>query len=286
MNMNSNRRDFLKGVGGVAALSAFGGCASALCGRCRPQLAAQLYSIHKIFWKRPEWCLAGLKDAGYAGVEFAGYGGHTAKEIRKYLAEAGIVGMGTHVNGFVDLKGDGLAKTLDFCAEAGIGSVTTPHALCKTADEYRQFGRDMSVAAEKAVAYGIKVGIHTTYDHFRVKFNGLSAWETIFLEASPLLQQQIDTSNTFHVIGDDLLTLLEKYRGRHYSVHLKENVPSATATLGEPPKDGGRTVPWKKVLDCLAKEDVAWYVVEAEAVPDSLEPLANSLKFLKPLLPG
>jgi len=284
--MKQSRSEFLKGVGGIAALSAFGGCASAFCGRCRPQLAAQLYSLHKIFWKRPEWCLAGLKDAGYAGVEFAGYGGHTAKEIRKYLAEAGIVGMGTHVNGFVDLKGDGLVKTLDFCAEAGIGSVTTPHALCKTADEYRRFGRDMSVAAEKAVGYGIKVGIHTTYDHFRVKFNGVTAWETIFSEASPLLQQQIDTSNTFHVIGDDLLALLEKYRGRHHSVHLKENVPSATATLGEPPKDGGRTVPWEKVLACLAKEDVAWYVVEAEAVPDSLAPLANSLKFLKPLLPG
>ena len=130
----------------------------------------------------------------------------------------------------------------------------------------------------------VKVGIHTTYDHFRVKFNGMTAWEMIFSEASPLLQQQIDTSNTFHVIGDGLLVLLEKYRGRHYSVHLKENVPSATATLGEPPKDGGRTVPWEKVLDCLAKEDVAWYVVEAEAVPDSLEPLANSLKFLKPLM--
>ena len=86
------------------------------------------------------------------------------------------------------------------------------------------------------------------------------------------------------MIGDGLLVLLEKYRGRHYSVHLKENVPSATATLGEQPKDGGRTVPWKKVLACLAKEDIAWYVVEAEALPDSLEPLASSLKFLKPLM--
>ena len=113
-----------------------------------------------------------------------------------------------------------------------------------------------------------------------MKFDGVTAWDTIFAEASPLLQQQIDTSNAFHVIGDDLLPLLEKYRGRHYSVHLKENVPSKTATLGEPPKDGGRTVPWKKVLDFLATEDVAWYVVEAEAIPDSLEPLANSLKFL------
>ena len=278
--MNANRRDFLRGFGGIAALTALGGCANMLCGKHRPQLAAQLYSIHKIFWKKPEWCLAGLKAAGYDGVEFAGYEGRSAKEIKKLLADAGLRGMGTHVNGFVDLKGEGLQKTLDFCAEAGLESVTTPHAICKTADEYRQFGRDMSAAAEKAAAYGIKVGIHTTYDHFRVKFNGVTAWDTIFAEASPLLQQQIDTSNAFHVIGDDLLPLLEKYRGRHYSVHLKENVPSKTATLGEPPKDGGRTVPWKKVLDFLATDDVAWYVVEAEAIPDSLEPLANSLKFL------
>ena len=278
--MNANRRDFLRGFGGIAALTALGGCANMLCGKHRPQLAAQLYSIHKIFWKKPEWCLAGLKAAGYEGVEFAGYEGRSAKEIKKLLADAGLRGMGTHVNGFVDLKGEGLQKTLDFCAEAGLESVTTPHAICKTADEYRQFGRDMSAAAEKAAAYGIKVGIHTTYDHFRVKFDGVTAWDTIFAEASPLLQQQIDTSNAFHVIGDNLLPLLEKYRGRHYSVHLKENVPSKTATLGEPPKDGGRTVPWKKVLDFLATEDVAWYVVEAEAIPDSLEPLANSLKFL------
>lgn len=279
--MHTNRRDFLRVSGGIAALTAFGGCTSTFCGRKSPQLAAQLYSIYKIFWKKPEWCLDGLKTAGYDGVEFAGYGGHSAKEIKKYLADAGLRGMGTHVNGFIDLKGDGLAKTLDFCAEAGLETVTTPHALCKTEAEYRQFGRDMSVAAEKAAAYGIKVGIHTTYDHFRVKFNGVTAWDTIFTDASPLLQQQIDTSNAFHVIGDELLTLLKKYRGLHYSVHLKENVPSATATLGEPPKDGGRTVPWKSVLDYLATEDVAWYVVEAEAIPDSLEPLANSLRFLE-----
>ena len=279
--MNSNRREFLKGMGGIAALTAFGGCAGMSCGKSRPQIAAQLYSIYKIFWKKPEWCLEGLKSVGYDGVEFAGYDGHSAKEIRKCLADAGLRGMGTHVNGFIELKGDELKKTLDFCAEAGLETVTTPHALCKTEAEYRQFGREMSAAAEKAAAYGVKVGIHTTYDHFRVKFNGLTAWDTIFAEASPLLQQQVDTSNAFHVIGDDLLTLLEKYRGRHYSVHMKENVPSTTATLGEQPKNGGRTVPWGKVLSYLATEDVAWYVVEAEAIPDSLEPLANSLKFLE-----
>ena len=281
--MTSNRRDFIRGFAAVMGTAALGGCRCPFCGD-RPKLAAQLYSIHKIFWQKPEWCLAGLKAAGYAGVEFAGYGGHTAREIRKYLDDAGMLGMGSHVNGFVDLKGDGLRRTLDFCAEAGLDTVTTPHAICASEAEYRQFGRDMSLAAEAAVPYGIKVGIHTTYDHFTVRYNGVTAWDTIFAEASPLLQQQIDTSNSFNVIGDELVPLLKKYPGRHYSVHLKENVPSRTATLGEPPKDGGRLVPWKAVFDCLAAEDVAWYVVEAEAVPDSLEPLANSVAFLRSYL--
>jgi len=274
-----NRRDF---IGGIASASLFaaGGCICPFCAKGKSKVAAQLYSIYKIFWKKPEWCLDGLREAGYDGVEFAGYGGHSAKEIRKFLADAGMLGMGTHVNGFVDLKGDGLKRTLDFCAEAGFESVTTPHAICKTEAEYRQFGRDMSRAAEAAGPYGIKVGIHTTYDHFKVKFNGRTAWDAIFSEASPLLQQQVDTSNSFHVIGDGLVPLLKKYPGRHFSIHLKENIPSATATLGERPKDGGPLVPWKDVFDCLSDEAVAWYVVEAEAVPDSLEPLANSKAFL------
>ena len=280
--MRMDRRGFLKGAGGFVAASALSGCVSkCIGGGCGRKVAAQLYSIHKIFWNKSEWCLEGLRAAGYDGVEFAGFGGHAAKELKKYLADSGMAGMGAHVNGFVELTGDGLKKTLDFCAEAGLSSVTTPHALCKTEGEYRKFGHDMSLAAEAAAQYGIKVGIHTTYNHFTVKFDGVTAWDTIFAEASPLLQQQIDTSNTFHVIGDGLLPLLKKYRGRHYSVHLKENVPSRTATLGERPTDGGSTVPWDDVLSYLATEDVAWYVVEAEAVPDSLKPLTDSLAFLR-----
>jgi len=278
--MISNRREFLQALGASAALAA-AGCKCPCCGCGRPKVAAQLFSIHEIFWKKPAWCLSGLKAAGFDGVEFAGFDDHSAKEIRKYLDDAGLRGMGAHVNGFVELRGDGLKKTLDFCAEAGLDTVTTPHAICKTEAEYRKFGRDMSYAAEAAVPYGIKVGVHTTYDHFKVKFNGVTAWDTLFAEASPLLQQQVDTSNSFNVIGDGLLPLLKKYRGRHYSVHLKENVPSATATLGERPTDGGPLVPWKDVLGYLATEDVAWYVIEAEAIPDSLDPLANSLKFLR-----
>ena len=276
--MTTSRREFLQMFGASAAFAA-AGCRCPFCGG-KPRIAAQLYSIHKIFWTKPEWCLAGLKAAGYDGVEFAGYGDHTAKEIRKHLADAGMCGMGSHVNGFIDLKGDGLRKTLDFCAEAGLETVTTPHAICKTEAEYRQFGRDMSAAAEAAAAYGIKVGIHTTYKHFTVNFGGVSAWDAIFAEASSLLQQQVDTGNVFHT-GTDVTALLRKYRGRHHSVHLKENVPTKTATLGEPTTNGAPNVPWRDVMVCLSEESIPWYVIETEMVPDSLVPLSDSLEFVE-----
>ena len=84
--MRTNRRGFLKGLGGLAAASALGGCRCPFCACSRPSCAAQLYSIHKIFWTKPEWCLAGLKAAGYDGVEFAGYEKRIVTEAKELKA--------------------------------------------------------------------------------------------------------------------------------------------------------------------------------------------------------
>ena len=244
------------------------------------RFAAQLYSIREILWEDPEKCLTSLKAAGYDGVEFAKYGGRSAVALRRLLANTGMVGVGTHVNGDLFLVGDELKRTLDICAEAGILSVTTPHAKRDSEDAYRRFGAEMGKAAEVAAAYGIKVGIHTTYHHFETKYDGVTAWDVIFSETSPLLQQQVDTSNTFHT-GTDVVALLKKYPGRHFSIHLKENTPSATATLGERPTDGGPLVPWREVMDEVAAERIPWCIVESETKPDTLEPLIASRNFLK-----
>jgi len=243
------------------------------------RFAAQLYSIREILWDDPEKCLASLKAAGYDGVEFAKYGGRSAIALRKILANTGMVGVGTHVNGDLFLVGDELKRTLDICAEAGILSVTTPHAKRDSADGYRRFGAEMGHAAEVAAAYDIKVGVHTTYHHFETRYDGVTAWDLIFSETSPLLQQQVDTSNTFHT-GTDVVTLLKRYPGRHFSIHLKENTPSETATLGERPTDGGPLVPWRTIMDQVAAERIPWCVVEAETLPKSLDPLKQSRAFI------
>ena len=273
------RRDFVAMSALTSSAFMAGGCITAAAKK-RPQIAAQLYSIYKIFWKEPEKCLAQLKAGGYEGVEFAGYENHTAKDIRKLLADVGLKAAGTHVNGDIELVGDNLKRTLDFCAEAGIESVTTPHAKRDSADAYRAFGHAMGLAAEAAASYGIKVGVHSTYHHFTTKYGGVTAWDMIYSEASPLLQQQIDTANTFHT-GENLVALLKKYRNRHHSIHLKENVPTVAGIFGERPTDGGPVVPWDEVFSYMATETgCEWYIVEAEGKPASLEPCLVNCRFL------
>ena len=276
----TTRNEFLQLIGASAFIGSVIGCrAFGVC--AKPRYALQLYSIHKIFWKNPEDNLAALKAGGYDGVEFAGYNGKPARELRKLLADSGLVGAGTHVNGDISLVGDELKRTLDFCAEAGIESVVTPHAKRDSEDAYRKFGYEMGLAAEFAAKYGIKVGIHTAHHHFKTRYNGVSAWDVICSEASSLLQQQIDTGNAFHA-GEDVVALLKKYRNRHHSVHAKENDPTIDGVFGIPPKNGGKCVPWDDVLSYMKTETShKWWIVEAEGIPDSLEPAFKCVKFLK-----
>ena len=278
MSIELTRRGFLAGMGAAVAATGVAGLNEAA---SKPRYGLQLYSIHKIFWKEPARILAALRAGGYDGVEFYNYNGLSAKALKKLCDDAGLKAMGTHLNGDVDLVGDKLKKTLDFAAEAGFESVVTPHAKRNTADEYRKFGQAMGAAAEAADAYGIKVGIHSTYHHFTTRYGEETAWDMIYKEASPKLYQQIDTANTFHV-GYDVVALLKRYPERHFSIHAKENVPTKDGVLGVPPTDGGTCVPWKELIAYMKTErGLNWWIVEAEGRPDSLDPALACLKQLK-----
>lgn len=282
MTFGTSRRDFLREMAGAAALG-LSGCRT-LFSPARPRVALQLWSINKILWKDTAAVFGELAAAGYDGVEFYDFNGMSAKAVRKLLADTGLAGAGVHVNGDVDLVGDKLKETLDFCAEAGIESITTPHATRRTADEYRAFGRQMGLAAEFAASYGIAVGIHSTYHHFTTKFDGVTAWDVMFSDASQRLQQQIDLGNTFHT-GEDVVALLRKYPNRHFSLHAKENEPNESGIFLERPTDGGNCVPWAEVME-LERNDssLKWWIVEAERKPDVLGPVKTCCSVLRDMI--
>ena len=278
--MKNTRREFLAGLGAAAAVAATGCKCPCACG-AKPRMALQLYSLNKAFWKDPARILAALKAGGFDGVEFYDYNGMSGKALRKMCDDAGLKAMGTHLNGDVDLVGDGLKRTLDFALEAGFETLVTPHAKRDSADAYRRFGRDMGLAAEAADALGIKVGVHCTYHHFTTKYGDETAWDMIYKEASPKLYQQIDTANVFHT-GCDVVALLKKYPNRHFSIHAKENVPTVDGVFGVPPTDGGKCIPWADVIAYMKTDSsLRWWVIEAEGRPDDVRPAVKCLEKLR-----
>ena len=76
-------------------------------------IAVQLYSVRGDCEKDLPSVLAAVKKMGYVGVEFAGYYGRTAAELKQLLSDNGLQVAGTHI-GLDTLLGDELEKTVEF----------------------------------------------------------------------------------------------------------------------------------------------------------------------------
>ena len=79
---------------------------------CIP-IALQLYSVRHECEKALPGVLHAVAAMGYDGVEFAGYYGRSAQELRRMLDDVGLRCAGTHT-GLNTILGDELPRTIEF----------------------------------------------------------------------------------------------------------------------------------------------------------------------------
>jgi len=79
----------------------------------RIPIALQLYSVREDCARDLRKTLEEVASMGYEGVEFAGYYGRTAGELRDMLKDLGLKVAGTHI-GIDTLLGDKLKQTIEF----------------------------------------------------------------------------------------------------------------------------------------------------------------------------
>src|SRR3954447_6141684 len=77
------------------------------------QIGLQLYSLRAECKTDLPGMLAAVSGIGYKGVEFAGYHGHSAKELRKMLDDNALVAEGSHTP-YDSVQGDKLKETIEF----------------------------------------------------------------------------------------------------------------------------------------------------------------------------
>ena len=251
----------------VLRMGALGAAAAWASARAKLGLAAgkvpigvQLYSVRHDCQKDLPGTLAALKSYGYEAVEFAGYHGRSAAELRKLLDDNGLKCCGTHT-GLDTLEGEALARTVDFNQAIGNRFLVVPgipEERRKTAEDWKKLAALFDALADEVAASGMRVGYHNHSVEFR-PLDGSTAWDIFFGGTKKPVVMQVDTGNCIDG-GGDPEALIRRYPGRTASIHVKEfSKTKPDAFVGE------GDVPWNAVFEaCETVGGTEWYIVEYE----------------------
>jgi sugar phosphate isomerase/epimerase len=227
----------------------------------RIPIALQLYSIRHDCQEDLAASLEAVAKMGYDGVEFAGYYGRSAPELRAMLDDLGLQVAGTHI-GLDTLLGDRLAETVEFNRVLGNKFLIVP-GLPESRRNSRQAWQETAKTFNEVAAKLAQEGMYTGYHNHHIEFapmDGELPWDTFFSNTNQQVVMQIDLGNAMHG-GGDPIPFISKYPGRALTVHLKEYAKDNDKALV-----GEGDVPWDKVFQlCETIGNTEWYIVEQES---------------------
>jgi len=224
-------------------------------------VALQLYSVRGDCEADFPATLSAVAKMGYAGVEFAGYYGRSAAELRGMLDDLGLKCAGTHAS-FPTLMGDELPKTIEFNRVLGnrfLIAPSVPPQYRTSREGWLEAARLMTGASERANAEGAVVGYHNHAIEFQ-PLDGELPWDTFFANTPKEVVMQVDIGNALHG-GGNPVPYIARYPGRALTVHLKEHSASNDRAL-----IGEGDVDWQEVFQlCETTGGTEWYIVEQES---------------------
>ena len=98
----------------------------------------QLYSVRDAMQEDVRGTLKKIADMGYKYVEFAGFFGHTAEEIRQMLDETGLIISGTH-SSWEDLRPSKIMETIAYHKTIKNPDYIVPGADLSTLEKIEDF---------------------------------------------------------------------------------------------------------------------------------------------------
>ena len=272
-----NRREFLQrtavGVAG-AALGLGSGCKSMMAHKKIP-VGLELYSVRNECKEDFHGTVAQVAKIGYKGVEFAGYWGLSAKEIRQMVDDNGLVTCGTHTQ-YADLQPEKIDATIEFNQIIGNKFVICPYMTGKTKQDWLDKAAEFNRLSDKLRPLGMWIGYHAHAHDFQL-IEGESAWDIFFGNTKKEVIMQLDTSNCRDG-GADPVVVLNKYPGRTRTIHIKANGGGPEAVIGED------KINWPGVFEfCEHRGHTEWYVVEHETSAHPVETVRRTYAVLKQL---
>ena len=231
----------------------------------------QMYSIRDLAQQSLDAALAAVAEIGYKYVEFAGFFGHTAAEVKAMLDKYGLKVSGTHTQ-FAELEND-FEATVRFHKEIGNTNIIVPGYDLFSKEKLDTFIEKCNVIAPALAKEGIRFGFHNHSGEFAPVDGVIPEVE---LEKRTDIMLELDTYWAFNAGEDPIVWMKRLYDERKlHVIHLKDGFKGGRGVaLGE----GEAPV---AAVRALAEELGITIVVESEGLdPTGREEVARCFKYL------
>ena len=237
----------------------------------------QLYSIKEDTAADFDHALGLVKKAGYSGVEFAGYYGHSAEDIKKMLDGHGLKAVGAHI-GIGRLK-DAFDEEVMYAEALGFKYLICPYFEFKNADDVIGVAKILEDCAAKAKQKGMIVAFHNHAQEFQ-KFDGRYVLDILF-EHAPSVKWQADVYWVAYA-GLDPVQVLKPYveSGRLCMIHAKEIAKDSKENvyIGQ----GG--IDFRALFSLCPPQDYPYIVEQEEYTGDRFDGICQCIKGLRAAL--
>src|SRR2546425_13304542 len=159
----TDRRDFIKALGAAALAPALQPLAPSLHSRASlrklDRIGLQLYTVRHAMEKDVEGTIARVAAIGYREVEFAGYFGKSARDVRALLDKNGLSSPSSHIS----LAPDQWRAALDAAPVIGhhyLVLAWIPAEERHTLDDYKRWAERLNRAGTEAKAAGLQFAYH------------------------------------------------------------------------------------------------------------------------------
>ncbi len=247
----------------------------------------QLWSLREYLPKDLQGVLTKVRALGFREVEGAGLWKHTASEMRAALDAAGLRCQSAHM-GFERLRDDPKGAFAEVKAVGATWVVCPwiPHAKEFTRDDALKAAEAFNTFGKAAAQDGLRFGYHCHGYDFVPSTEGTLFDTMAGLTDPERVAFQVDVFHTFHG-GADPATLIERYKARVVSLHLKDlkkGVEVKVGTATAPPEVdvpvGSGQIDMPAVLRAAKQAGVKLYYIEDES-PDPWTHIPESIAFLK-----
>lgn len=233
----------------------------------------QLYSVRDFTKDDLAATLKKVAQIGYKYVEFAGFFGHSAQEVKAMLDDNGLIVSGTH-SGLQDLVDD-FAGTVRYHHAIGNTNYIVPGAAWGTAAELDDTIAKLNKFKPMLAAEGITLAYHNHDGEFKPNQDGQIAHEE--MEKRSDIDFEIDTYWAY-VAGRDPVEVISRLKDRVHVIHLKDGTQDK---VGYPLGDGTAPV---AVVRAKAMELGMTMVVESENLqPDGISEVTRCFEYLMSL---